>query len=454
MSSDVEFHITAFDEAQSAFGSVSSEALECFNTVETKASEMQETVGVATSEMGTNLQESSSAVAASQEASQTSFAETAMSMNNVAVSAATLYMTMDRVENSSVALDRAHLIVQKSTLSVQKATEACNEAVAKYGANSQEAKDAVDKLTNTQEQLRISQERADLAQRNYNNSLIMTGVTIIPSVISAISAVSHATEIWEGIQAAMNVVMDANPIFLVVAAIAALTAGIVWAYENCKPFRDIINAIGGFLGGVLKTTVDSVSAGLGWLWKNVFVPLGEFLGGVFMNYLGSLKATWDALSGAVLWLWKNVLEPVAEFFKGVFTAAINLALAPVHAFEAAINKVASVCKPLTDFIGGLGNALKNLCFAHAAPAAEEFNKQVTESIAKTESLTSKLDPLKGSLIGISGNMNVNQSGLGGGTQHITVYPTINIGKLDRTTGLRDLIDAANQGTALALQRRL
>ena len=95
--------------------------------------------------------------------------------------------------------------------------------------------------------------------------------------------------------------------------------------------------------------------------------------------------------------------PVADFFKGVFAEAFNFVMAPIDAFESAISKVANAVKPLTDIIGGLTGALKGLCFAHAAPAAEEFNKQVSSSIELSNSLTQKLDPLKQGLMGVSGS---------------------------------------------------
>ena len=41
-----------------------------------------------------------------------------------------------------------------------------------------------------------------------------------------------------------------------------------------------------------------------------------------------------------------------------------------------------------------------MCFAHAAPAAEELNKQLTAGIENSSSSTQKLDPLKQGLLGV------------------------------------------------------
>ena len=71
---------------------------------------------------------------------------------------------------------------------------------------------------------------------------------------------------------------------------------------------------------------------------------------------------------------------LANFFRGSLFEAINFVMAPINLFETAISKVSSFAKPLTGIIGGLTGALKSMCFAHAARAAEEFNKQLTAGI--------------------------------------------------------------------------
>ncbi len=423
MSANVEFNITAFDEASSVFDEVSSSATECFTTVSTGASEVAD-----------NVSASSTEISSATESSSGGFTKNAMAMNTAALSAAGLVMGVSNIENAEVSLDRAHVTLEKDTNAVQSAQEKYNEAVSKYGGNSQQAKDAADKLKAAQDALSVAQERVDEAQRNANNTIMMSALTIIPSCIGMVtslnsvmaaypaiaSAVSGATE---GISTAMDF-LAANPIVLVIVGIAALAFGLYEAYEHCAPFRDAVNAIGAVLEGAFKTALSDIEKVLG------------------------------AVGSALSFLWKDILVPVADFFKGAFTEAIDFVMAPIDAFESAISKVAGAVKPLTDIIGGLGNALKSLCFAHAAPAAEEFNKQVASSIELSNTLTQKLDPLKQGLLGVSGSAgNASISGLGGGTQHITVNPTINIGKIDRTTGLGDVINAVNQGTAQALQRR-
>ena len=294
-------------------------------------------------------------------------------MNNLALSGAGLVTSISSIENAETSLDRANVTVEKGTNAVQAAQEKYNEAVAKYGPNSQQATDAADKLKAAQDSLTVAQERVDEAQRRVNDTIMMSSLTIIPSIITGFTSLNTLLTATPAIETAVatatgavSTAMDflaANPIVLVIAGIAALAIGLYYAFEHCKPFHDAVMAVANVLGGALSAAATAVSNAIGWLWNNVLKPFGEFLWNVFVNaYLKPLEAAWDALSSGVMWLWHNVLEPVANFFKGVFTEAINIAMAPIRLFQSAISAVSNAVKPLTDIIGGLGNALSHLVF--------------------------------------------------------------------------------------------
>jgi len=65
-----------------------------------------------------------------------------------------------------------------------------------------------------------------------------------------------ATKVQAGAQAALNAVMDANPIFLVVAAVAALVGGFVIAYNKSETFRAIVQAAFDAVKTAAKTVAD------------------------------------------------------------------------------------------------------------------------------------------------------------------------------------------------------
>jgi hypothetical protein len=461
MSANVEFNVTAFDDASSVFTDVSDSATQCFTTVTTGASEASDAVQTSGGQMQ----------GAMQIGSQGSL-QAASSMSAAASSAAMLAMSAYSLESAETSLDKAHVTVERDTNSVATAQLAYNEAVAEYGAKSEQAQLAYAKLTTAQDALQVAQQRVGEAQNNVNETMIMAGLSVIPTVLTSINAINNVMKAYpdiatavsgatEGISDAMDF-LAANPIVLVIVGIAALAIGLYEAYEHCAPFRDAINEIGTVLGGAIKAAFTAVSDAANFLWNDVLKPFGDFLGAVFFNlYLKPFEAAWDAISSALNYLWNNVLVPVGSFLQGAFSDAINFVMGIIKPFEDAINAVSKALSPITNGIGDLTNALKNMCFAHAAPAAEEFNKQLTAGIELSNQMTQKLDPLKQGLLGVAGSSGSGSSGASNVSQQQTQVQQDLLSETKNLTNVMNKLTyivgrggSADQSIALALQRRM
>jgi hypothetical protein len=290
--------------------------------------------------MASSVNTSTASIADNQPLVTNSFQSNALAINNVATASAGLVMGVYSLESAEVSLDRAHLTVEKDTTAVTLAQQAYNKAVLDYGANSTQAKDAADKLKDAQDTLSVAQERVQVAQNNLNGAIMMSTVMIIPSAITMFTSLNALMMTYPGIATAvtgateaMSTAFDflaANPIILVIVGLAALAIGLYEAYEHCAPFRDAVNDIGSVLEGAFKTALTDIEKAI------------------------------SALGSALSFVWNDILKPVGEFFRAVLVADLDAVLAPINMFESAISKVASAVKPLTDIIGGLGNALKSL----------------------------------------------------------------------------------------------
>ena len=101
--------------------------------------------------------------------------------------------------------------------------------------------------------------------------------------IRAISlAVAHkigavATGLMSAAQWALNVAMTANPIGLIIAGIAALAAGAVWAYKKFEPFRWVVD----WLWQGFKKMIQYSPVGL-------LLKAGKALGGLLGKVIGKL----------------------------------------------------------------------------------------------------------------------------------------------------------------------
>lgn len=114
------------------------------------------------------------------------------------------------------------------------------------------------------------------------------------AVNAAMSLAAAATAIWTAAQWALNVALNANPIGIVITAIAAFVAGVIIAYNKSETFRNIVDSIGSALASVA-----------GWFNDHVIPAIGTFL--------SALKKAWD-------WIDNNA-GPVLTAFKIALTAA-------------------------------------------------------------------------------------------------------------------------------------
>lgn len=74
-----------------------------------------------------------------------------------------------------------------------------------------------------------------------HSAALVANRLVVAAVMTAYGLLTAAQVVATGAQAALNAVLAANPIGLVVAAIALLVAGFVLAYKNSETFRDIVN---------------------------------------------------------------------------------------------------------------------------------------------------------------------------------------------------------------------
>jgi TP901 family phage tail tape measure protein len=144
--------------------------------------------------------------------------------------------------------------------------------------------------------------------------------------------VSAATKIWTGIQAAFNLVMDMNPIALVVIAIAALVAGVIYAYTHFKVFRDIVNGVFEWLKAAVMVVINFVTDH----WRLIITIIGGPLGLVVALVTKYWSQIWSFIQTAVRgvlsaigWI-ARVPGQVAGWFGQMATAAANKAMGLVN----------------------------------------------------------------------------------------------------------------------------
>ena len=157
---------------------------------------------------------------------------------------------------------------------------------------------------------------------------VLTAAIKINAAITAISAggfkawaastkiAGTATKIFAGAQKILNLVMSANPIGIVIAAVVALGTAFVLLYKKCEPFRKFINGIG---AGIKKGFLAVVNwfKGIPSFFGNLFSKMGEGIKNGFnavINWFKNLPATFSNIFNRAKNIVDNAVAKITEKF--------------------------------------------------------------------------------------------------------------------------------------------
>lgn len=122
----------------------------------------------------------------------------------------------------------------------------------------------------------------------------------------------------------MNAAMSANPIGLVVAAVAGLTAAFVVLWNKSEGFRNFWIGLWEKIKEVAEPIIKSISEWFSQTWekvKEIWAPVGEFFSNLFNDIVESVKPIISSMSDAFKEAWeliKVVWDSVAPYFKVIW----------------------------------------------------------------------------------------------------------------------------------------
>ena len=157
----------------------------------------------------------------------------------------------------------------------------------------------------------------------------------------------------------LNTAMDANPIGVIIIAIAALVGAFVLLYTHVTGFRDVVNAVFGFVVGFIKTAVGIMIG----IFK--VTPFGFFI-----THLTDIKNavvnTWNAVTTFL----HDIPGKIIAIFAGAGTWLFNIGKAIIQGL---LNGLTSAFKAVTSFVhdipGHIMDGLKGL-FGITSPSKE------------------------------------------------------------------------------------
>lgn len=146
-------------------------------------------------------------------------------------------------------------------------------------------------------------------------SAVGTIMTVVPKIAGVINTV-------KGAFAALNTTMLANPITLIIAAIAALVAAFIYLWNNCDGFRQFWIDLWENVKQTAVTVWNAIKEFFAQVWetiKTIFSTVFEVIKTLVTTYFNLYKTIIQTVFNTV----KTVITTIWEAIKGVFTTVFN-----------------------------------------------------------------------------------------------------------------------------------
>lgn len=147
-------------------------------------------------------------------------------------------------------------------------------------------------------------------------SAVGTIMTVVPKIARVINTV-------KGAFAALNTTMLANPIVLIIAAIAALVAAFIYLWNNCDGFRQFWIDLWENVKQVAITVWNAIKEFFSQVWeaiKTIFSTVFEVIKTLVTTYFNLYKTIIQTVFNVI----KTVITTIWEAIKGVFTTVFNV----------------------------------------------------------------------------------------------------------------------------------
>lgn len=203
----------------------------------------------------------------------------------------------------------------------------------------------------------MSTKNANIAQAAFNGTLKLNEVLVAlftkQVTVSQLAQAgwAKATAVATGAQKALSAAMTANPIGIIIAAIAAAIAIIVLLYTKCEWFRDGVNAIftaiKGALSQVIAAAQNAVASAAAFL-SNAQSSIAEFFSAARQRFTAARTAVSSAAAGIHSAI-STALTAARTTVENIFSSIYNSIVSKMEAAKNAVGSVISAIKQKFNF---------------------------------------------------------------------------------------------------------
>jgi phage-related protein len=219
--------------------------------------------------------------------------------------------------------------------------------------------------------------------------------SVLTVVAVGIGAVSAAMAIF-------NVVAALNPFVLLAIGVAALVAGLVYAYTHFEVFRNLVNVVFATIQTVITTVVAFILAH--WqafvvgLLAIVLGPLGALVALIVLNF-GTIKDFVVNIFNTVVGYLKGAWDSIVNMFTSSMNAAMAIVSAVMSAIGTVINTTISTAVAVVRGISAVGTFFTNAFNTAKTAVTDTVSEVVSTLTGLPGKAVSALGDLSGTLVG-------------------------------------------------------
>ena len=245
--------------------------------------------------------------------------------------------------------------------------------------------DAITKVSDAVGKMGDGVKKAAAWYQDLNKAQIASSVSAKAHAV-AVGLQTAATNIATVAQTAFNVAMAANPIGLIVLAIAAVVAGLVWFFTQTEIGKQIFGEFVKFVSGVFGNIVSVIST----VANAIIVPVQNFLAfvspifntlwqivsSIFILIVALVATAIESIAQPFIWLfqnWQTVWNNICGFVSTIWNMIVGVVTAYIDTMNAIISTIVNaimtvispivnwindnIIQPIANFFSGLWNGI-------------------------------------------------------------------------------------------------
>jgi len=210
------------------------------------------------------------------------------------------------------------------------------------------------------------------------NGLMLARFAQSGALTAAEATQAAATMGASGAFGIFNAVLSANPIAIVIMAITALVAALVWFFTQTETGQQMWQGFVDFLGNawtVISTTAQNVWNALSAFLSNIWSAIVSFAQIYFNMLVAFYSGIWNVISNTISAVWNGIASFLSGLWNGIYSTASSI-------FNNMSRTISSVMNGISSTVSRVWNGIKDT-ISNAINGAKDAVSRAIEGIKES-----------------------------------------------------------------------